>query len=137
ITWHEADERFGTDKPDVRFGMELVDLTSIFSATEFKAFQAPAIKAILVEGGADKTRRQLDDLTEQAKLWGAKGLVWMRVEAPADGGTGPSLNSPVLKFLSDEEQAAIVTTLGAEPGDLVLIVADERRQVNHVLGLLR
>ncbi len=137
MTWHEADERFGTDKPDVRFGMELVDLTEVLSATGFKAFQADAVKGIRVEGGAEKSRSQLDDLTDKAKLWGAKGLVWMRVEAPAEGATVPSLNSPVAKFLSEAELAGIVTTLAAEPGDLVLLVADVRRKVNHVLGLLR
>ena len=137
MTWHEAQERFGTDKPDVRFGMELVDLTDLFSATEFKAFQADAVKGIRVEGGADKSRSQLDDLTDKAKLWGAKGLVWMRVEAPAEGATVPSLNSPVAKFLNETELAGIVTTLEAEVGDLVLLVADARRKVNHVLGLLR
>ncbi|MGZ4759671.1 MAG: aspartate--tRNA ligase [Acidimicrobiales bacterium] len=137
MTWHEAQERFGTDKPDVRFGMELVDLTPAFAATEFKAFQAAAVKAIRVEGGADTTRRRLDELTEQAKRWGAKGLVWMRVEPPVEPGGVPTLNSPVAKFLSEAELAAVVTTLGAEPGDLVLLVADVRSMVNHVLGLLR
>jgi aspartyl-tRNA synthetase len=137
MTWLEAQERFGSDKPDVRFGMELVDLTAVFAATDFKAFQADAVKGIRVEGGADTTRRRLDELTEQAKRWGAKGLVWMRVEAPPEAGSVPSLNSPVLKFLSETEQAGIVTTLEARPGDLVLLVADARPMVNHVLGLLR
>ena len=137
MTWREAQERFGSDKPDVRFGMELVDLTPAFADTEFNAFRAAAVKGIRMVGGADTTRRRLDELTEQAKRWGAKGLVWMRVEAPADGSTAPALNSPVAKFLSEAELAAIVTTLEAEPGDLVLLVADDRPKVNHVLGLLR
>jgi aspartyl-tRNA synthetase len=137
MTWHEADERFGSDKPDVRFGMELVDLTAALAATEFKAFQAAAVKGIRVPGGADTTRRRLDELTEQAKRWGAKGLVWMRVEPQAEGSPVPTLNSPVAKFLSEGELAAIVTVLEGEPGDLLLLVADDRPKVNHVLGLLR
>ena len=131
ITWHEAMERYGSDKPDTRFAMELVELTPVFAETDFNAFKAPAVKGIRVPGGADKTRNQLDGLTDQAKRWGAKGLVWMKV---ADGGT---LTSPVAKFLSEGELAALVVTMEAEPGDLILIVADERRAVQHVLGLLR
>jgi aspartyl-tRNA synthetase len=135
MTWHEAMERFGSDKPDVRFGMELVELTEIFAATGFNAFKAPCVKGIRVPGGAAKTRNQLDALTDQAKRWGAKGLVWMKVEA-GEGGA-PLLNSPVAKFLSDEEKAALVPSLGAEIGDLLLIVADERSRARHVLGLVR
>jgi aspartyl-tRNA synthetase len=139
ISWQEAQERYGSDKPDIRFGMELVELTGLFSATEFKAFQPSddvgpqgfAVKGICVPGGASMTRRQLDDLTEQAKQWGAKGLVWMRVEPDR------TLNSPVAKFLSDAELRGIVDALDASAGDLVLIVADERPKVWHVLGLLR
>ncbi len=136
ITWHEAMERFGSDKPDVRFGMELVELTELFAATEFNAFKAPCIKGIRVPGGAAKTRNQLDGLTDQAKRWGAKGLVWMKVEAAEDG-TGLTLSSPVAKFLTDAERAALPVALEAEAGDLLLLVADERRPVQHVLGLLR
>jgi len=130
-----ARERFGSDKPDTRFGMELVELTSVFAATEFNAFKAPCVKGIRVPGGADTTRKRLDELTDQAKRWGAKGLVWMRVEVGEAGGL--VLNSPVAKFLSDEEQAAIITTLDAEVGDLLLLVADERSAACHVLGLVR
>ena len=130
MSWHEAMERFGSDKPDIRFGMELVELTGVFADTGFRAFQAPCVKGIRVPGGADLSRNRLDDLTEQCKQWGAKGLVWMKVE---DGG----INSPVAKFLSDEEIDALRSTLEAEVGDLLLIVADERRTVSHVLGLVR
>ncbi|MFM7686608.1 MAG: aspartate--tRNA ligase, partial [Actinomycetota bacterium] len=84
ITWHEAMNRFGIDKPDLRFGMELQELTDVFAATEFNAFKAPCIKGLRVEGGGDTTRSRLDDLTDRAKRWGAKGLVWMRV---GEGGT--------------------------------------------------
>ena len=130
MSWDEAMERFGSDKPDIRFGMELVELTGVFADTGFRAFQAPCVKGIRVPGGADLSRNRLDDLTDQCKQWGAKGLVWMKVE---DDG----INSPVAKFLSDEEMDALRSTLEAEVGDLLLIVADERRTVRHVLGLVR
>jgi aspartyl-tRNA synthetase len=131
ITWEEAQERYGSDKPDIRFGMELVELTSLFASTEFKAFGAAAcVKGIRVPGGAEFTRRRLDELTDKAKGWGAKGLVWMRV-------TDDALDSPVAKFLSEDELAGIRRELAAEPGDLVLLVADDRPTVRHVLGLLR
>ncbi|MEZ5261441.1 MAG: aspartate--tRNA ligase [Acidimicrobiales bacterium] len=131
MTWHEAQERYGSDKPDVRFGMELIELTPLFAETAFNAFKAPCVKAVREPGGSSRTRKQLDELTENAKRWGAKGLVWMRVE---EGGT---LNSPVAKFLSESELAAIVATTEAQPGDLLYLVADERPVVWHVLGLLR
>ncbi len=131
MTWHDAMERFGSDKPDIRFGMELVELTAVFVATEFNAFKADCVKGIRVPGGAERTRKQLDDLTDAAKRYGAKGLVWMKVDA--DG----AINSPVAKFLSEDELSGIVAALEAEPGDLVLLVADDRRTVRHVLGLLR
>ena len=131
MTWHDAMERYGSDKPDVRFGIELVELTDLFAATGFNAFKAPCVKGIRVPGGAEKTRNQLDALTDDAKRFGAKGLVWMKVEADR------SLTSPVAKFLSEDELAGLVATLEAEPGDLLLLVADERAAVRHVLGLLR
>ena len=77
MSWHEAQERFGSDKPDIRFGLELVELTDIFTSTEFRAFEAPCIKGIRVPKGSDLSRNRLDDLTEKCKQWGAKGLVWM------------------------------------------------------------
>jgi aspartyl-tRNA synthetase len=136
ITWHEAMERFGSDKPDVRFDMELTDLTEVFSGTGFNAFRAEAVKGICHKGAASSTSRsRLDDLTETAKRWGAKGLVWMRVEE-ADGG-GVTLSSPVAKFLSDEELTAIAERLGAEVGDICYLVADGWHRTCHVLGLLR
>jgi aspartyl-tRNA synthetase len=130
MTWLEAMERYGSDKPDVRFGMELVELTEVFAATEFKAFMGQTVKGIRVPGGAELSRKRLDDLTDKAKRWGAKGLVWMRVQEDA-------LDSPVAKFLSADELGGIRTALAGEPGDLVLLVADERSVVRHVLGLLR
>lgn len=131
MTWHEAQERFGSDKPDIRFGMELIELTPNFAATEFNAFKADCVKGIVVDGGAEFTRSKLDEITDKAKRWGAKGLVWMRVK---DGG---ELDSPVAKFLSADELAGLVATTGAKTGDLLLLVADDRPKVCHVLGLLR
>ncbi len=130
ITWRDAMERYGSDKPDVRFGLELVDVTSVFSTTGFQAFRAPCVKGIRVPGGAATTRKVLDDLTASAKRWGAKGLVWAKVGE--DG-----LTSPVAKFLSDDEQSGLVDGLGAEAGDLLLLVADEWTTACHVLGLVR
>jgi aspartyl-tRNA synthetase len=135
MTWHEARERFGSDKPDVRFGMELVELTSLFAETGFNAFKAPCVKGIRVPGGGSTTRNQLDALTDRAKQWGAKGLVWMRVVAGHDG--QPGLDSPVAKFLSESELDGLVTALEAVEGDLLLLVADDLPTVCHVLGLLR
>ena len=131
MTWQEAQERFGSDKPDIRFGMELIELTPNFAGTEFNAFKAECVKGIVVDGGAEFTRSKLDELTDKAKRWGAKGLVWMRVK---DGG---ELDSPVAKFLSADELAGLVATSGAKTGDLLLLVADDRPKVCHVLGLLR
>ena len=131
MTWHDAMERYGSDKPDVRFAMELVELTDLFAETGFNAFKAPCVKGIRVPAGAEKTRNQLDALTDDAKRFGAKGLVWMKVEADR------TLTSPVAKFLSEAELDGLVTALEAGPGDLLLLVADERAAVRHVLGLLR
>jgi aspartyl-tRNA synthetase len=133
ITWREAMDRYGSDKPDLRFGMELLELTSVFAATEFKAFaSAEAIKGLRVPGAsADYGRNKLDALTDRAKKAGAKGLVWMRV------GDGGALDSPVAKFLSADEQAALGTAMGAEPGDLLLLIADDWHTTCEVLGTLR
>jgi aspartyl-tRNA synthetase len=132
MTWQEARDRFGTDKPDLRFGMELVELTAMFEKTEFRAFRPPAaVKGIRVQGQGDMGRSQLDRLTDRAKALGAAGLVWMRV------GEGASLDSPVAKFLSDDERAGLVAALAARPGDLVLLVAGDRRVADTTLGALR
>jgi len=137
ITWREAMERFGVDKPDLRFGMELVELTALFSSTEFKAFSgAESIKGIRVSAAdypdaAASGRNKLDALTDRAKKLGAKGLVWMKVQA--DG----TVESPVAKFLSDSERESLVSAMGATAGDLLLLVADEWMTTCEVLGQLR
>src|SRR5690606_20736165 len=119
LTWHDAMERYGSDKPDVRFGMELVELTEVFASTGFKAFAGQTVKGIRVPGGAELSRKKLDDLTAKAKRWGAKGLVWMRVQDDA-------LDSPVAKFLSEDELAGVRAALDPKTGDLLLLVADQR-----------
>ena len=132
MTWHEAMDQYGIDKPDLRFGMQLVELTPLFAATEFKAFAgAGSIKGIRVEGKAEEFgRNQLDRLTDRAKSLGAKGLVWLKV-------TSEGVDSPVAKFLSESETAGLLAALEASPGDLCLIVADEWMTTCEVLGTLR
>jgi len=131
MTWQESMDRFGVDKPDFRFGLELVDVSEVFAATEFRAFQTQAVKAIRVPGEGAVGRGRLDALTERAKKLGAAGLVWMRVQEHA------SLESPVAKFLGEGEQLGVVDAAGAGPGDLLLLVAGEWRLVDDVLGQLR
>jgi aspartyl-tRNA synthetase len=134
MTWSEAIDRYGTDKPDLRFGMELVDLSDVFEGTEVKAFGASTVKAVVLESGATLTRSKLDGLTDKAKQLGAKGLAWFRVTA---GEGGLALDSPLDRFLSDRERAGLVAATGASEGDLVLVMADEYRLACTVLGHLR
>jgi aspartyl-tRNA synthetase len=134
MTWNEALDRYGTDKPDLRFGMELVDLASAVAETEFRAFEAPCVRGIRVPDGASVARSRLDALTERAKQLGAAGLVWMRV---VEGDTGLTIESPVAKFLSEPEKAGIVQLTGAGLGDLILVVAGERVTTCRTLGQLR
>ena len=137
ITWHDAMNRFGIDKPDLRFAMELIELTPLFAGTEFKAFAgASCIKGICVDAktypdAAAYGRNKLDALTDRAKKIGAKGLVWMKI------GAGGAIDSPVAKFLSDDEKSALVSAMGAAEGDLLLLVADEWDTTCEVLGQLR
>jgi aspartyl-tRNA synthetase len=136
MTFAESMERFGVDKPDTRFGMELVDLGALFAGTEVRVFRSAAeaggaIKAIVVPGQAGLARKDLDALVQDAKALGAGGLVWASV-------TDDGLKSPVDKFLSDDEREGLVRVSGASAGDLILIVADQRRAiVLKVLGALR
>jgi aspartyl-tRNA synthetase len=132
MTWLEGMERYGTDKPDTRFGMELVDLTEVFAATAFRAFAgAESIKGILVSGEGDMSRSKLDALTDRAKALGAAGLVWIRVR------DGLVLESPVAKFLSEAEQLGVIDSIGARAGDLVLIAAGDRATTREVMGQIR
>src|SRR5918994_6037748 len=131
MTWQESMDNFRVEKPDTRFGLELVDVSECFEATEFRAFQAEAVKGIRVPGESAMGRGRLDALTERAQQLGAAGLVWMRVEEHG------ALDSPVAKFLSEAEQLCVVDARGATAGDLLLLVAGERRVVDAGLGQVR
>lgn len=131
ITYQEAIEKYGTDKPDLRFGMELVDLTDVLENTGFGVFKnAQVVKAICVKGGASLSRSQIDNFTEIAKQEGAGGLAYITYE----DGEG---KSPIAKFLSNEELVAIKEKTGAQDGDALFFGADTRSTVNKVLGRLR
>jgi len=131
MTWTEAMERFGSDKPDVRFGMELTDLGPVFSGTEVNVLRASCVKGLRLAGGGELGRARIDAIVDSAKRHGAKGLAWVRVvdQQAAEGG--------LAKVLSEQERGGLVGALGGQPGDLLLLMADERALVNHVLGLLR
>jgi len=135
LTYQEAMERFGTDKPDLRFGMELKDLSDILRESEFNVFKnalknGGSIRGINVKGATSMTRKQLDELVEFAKNFGAKGLLWMQV---LEG----EVKSPATKFLTEGELNKILERLEAEVGDLLLIVADKDEVVFDTLGHLR
>ncbi|MHB1508581.1 MAG: aspartate--tRNA ligase [Acidimicrobiales bacterium] len=134
MTWNEALDRFGTDKPDLRFGMELVDVGPAVADTELRALQAPCVRAIRLEGGAALGRGRLDSLTDRAKQLGAAGLVWMRV-IERDGALG--IDSPVARHLSASEQTSLISLTLAGPGDLLLVVAGDRLTASRALGGLR
>ena len=125
-----AMETYGTDKPDLRFGMELIDLTEDFAETQFKVFQTECVKAICVPGGASLTRREIDEFTEQARKLGAGGLAYILY-------TEGEAKSPIAKFLTEQEMAAIQNKTGAKDGDAVFFGANKRVKVNKVLGNLR
>lgn len=131
IPYTEAMEKYGSDKPDLRFGMELVELTDVFANTEFGVFRnAECIKAVCVKNGASLSRSQIDTFTEIAKAEGAGGLAYIVYE---NGET----KSPIAKFLNENELAAIRERMGASDGDTVFFGADSRTVVNAVLGKLR
>lgn len=131
ISYADAMEKYGSDKPDLRYGMELVELTDVFAATEFTVFKnAECIKAIRVENGTSLSRKQIDNFTEIAKSEGAGGLAYINYE---DG----EAKSPIAKFLSAGELDKIRETTGAHDGDTVFFGADKRTVVNKVLGRLR
>jgi aspartyl-tRNA synthetase len=135
FSYREVVERYGTDKPDLRFGMELCDLSNIFKETEFRVFRSAleaggVIKGIVAPGCADMSRRELDELTETAKAFGAKGLATLALSAEG-------LKGSAAKFVKAEEIEAIKELTGAKDGDLIQIAADQRAVVNKVLGGLR
>jgi len=135
LSYREAVEKYGSDKPDLRFGMELQDLTDIFKTTDFRVFRSAletggVIKCILAPGCADYSRRDVDGLTESAKAFGAKGLATLAISAEGLKGTAA-------KFVKADEVEAVKKLTGAKEGDLILIAADQRAVTNKVLGGLR
>ena len=136
MTWDEAMDKYGSDKPDLRFGMELINMTEAVKGSEFKVFndiidKGGIVKAINVKGDAGIPRRELDGLVNFVAIYGAKGLAWMQIQP--DG----SVKSPIAKFFSEEYLANILKTAEAEPGDLLLFVADKPAVVAAALGALR
>ncbi len=131
MTYAEAMRRFGTDKPDLRFGLELVDLTAFFTDTPFRVFQAEHVGAVVMPGGADQPRRQFDAWQEWAKQRGARGLAYVTV------GEDGSLGGPVAKNLSDQERSGLAAAAGAEPGDCVFFAAGRSSDARALLGAAR
>jgi aspartyl-tRNA synthetase len=122
---------YGVDKPDVRFGLKLVELTELFAASNFKVFaKAELVKALRVPGGESLSRKEIDDLTEFVKVYGAQGLAWIKVRAE-------DWQSPIVKFFSEEEKAGLSARLGLAPGDIVFFQAGPAVMVNAALGALR
>ena len=130
IPFEVSMDTYGVDKPDLRYGMELIDLTEALKGTEFKVFQSPVVKALCVKNGASLTRSQIDNFTEKARKLGAGGLAYIIYENGSE-------KSPIVKFLKEEELAKIKELTGAEDGDAVFFGADTREKVNKVLGQLR
>ena len=136
MPYAEAMERFGSDKPDIRFGYELTDLSSLLESCEFKVFAGAvqsggSVRAINVKGGAKFTRKEIDSLVDFVKLYKAKGLAWLKWSETGD------ISSSYAKFLTEAENEAIKAKMGAEKGDLILIVADKNSVVFDALGALR
>jgi len=141
MTWHEAMERYGSDKPDLRIGLELVSIDDLMQQVEFKVFRGPAddpqgrVAALKVPGGAKISRKEIDDYTKFVSIYGAKGLAWIKVNDLAAGVEG--LQSPILKFMPESIVHALMERLEATDGDIIFFGADKRTVVNEALGALR
>jgi len=141
MPYSEAMQRYGSDKPDLRIPMELVDVADLVAGVDFKVFAAPAtdpkgrVAALKVPGGAELTRKQIDDYTKFVSIYGAKGLAWIKVNAIETGAEG--LQSPIVKFLGEDVAMQIMQRVGAQNGDLVFFGADKAKIVNEALGALR
>ncbi|GAA4948457.1 aspartate--tRNA ligase [Streptomonospora halophila] len=131
MPFFEAMARFGSDKPDLRFGQELTELTAFFADTSFRVFQAPYVGAVVMPGGASQTRKELDGWQDWAKARGAKGLAYVLIQE--DG----TLGGPVAKNLSEQERAGLAAAAGAGPGDAVFFAAGARRPSQELLGAAR
>ena len=141
ITYAEAMQRFGSDKPDLRIDLELIEVSDLMASVEFKVFAGPAndpegrVAALCVPGGAQLSRREIDDYTAYVARYAAKGLAYIKVNDVDAGRDG--LQSPILKFLPDEAVSGIIERTGAKTGDLIFFGADSARVVNDALGALR
>jgi aspartyl-tRNA synthetase len=141
MTWHEAMERYGSDKPDLRISLELVSIDDLMASVDFKVFSGPAndeagrVAALKVVGGGSLSRKEIDDYTKYVSIYGAKGLAWIKVNKLADGVDG--LQSPILKFMPDTVVSQLMERLGAADGDIIFFGADKRSVVNEALGALR
>ena len=141
MSWHEAMRRYGSDKPDLRNPLELVDVADLMAEVDFKVFSGPAkdpngrVAALRAPGGAALSRKVIDDYTRFVGIYGAKGLAYIKVNSLADGLEG--LQSPIIKFLPEAVVMAVLDRVGAEDGDLVFFGADQTRVVNESLGALR
>ena len=141
MTYAEAMKRFGSDKPDLRNPLELTDVADLLQHVEFKVFSGPAtdpkgrVSAIRVPGGAKLSRKQIDEYTKFVGIYGAKGLAWIKVNELSPGQEG--LQSPVLKFLSEDITDAIIERTGAQAGDILLFGADTYNVVTEAMGALR
>lgn len=131
MTYREAMEKYGSDKPDLRFGLELNGLTEYFANTPFRVFQAPYVGAVVMPGGASQPRRTLDAWQEWAKQRGAKGLAYVLIQE--DG----TLTGPVSKNISEDEKARLAETVGAEPGDCIFFAAGDPKESRALLGAAR
>ena len=137
MTYAEAMAAYGVDKPDTRFGLELKDVTPIVRNSGFRLFAtAEQIKAMRVPGGETMSRKDIDTFTDFVKVYGAQGLAWIKIRQP-EGGGEVEWQSPIAKFLSDEERAGLASTLGLETGDIVFFQAGDPAMVNAALGNLR
>jgi aspartyl-tRNA synthetase len=131
MTYADALSKYGSDKPDLRFGLEITDLTSYFEGTAFRVFQAPYVGAVVMPGGASQTRRELDAWQDWAKSRGARGLAYVLIEA--DG----SVSGPVAKNLSETERSGLPAVTGAAPGDAVFFAAGAAHASQELLGAAR
>ena len=131
MTYADAMDKYGSDKPDLRFGLELTEVTDFFKATPFRVFQAPYVGAVVMPGGADSPRRELDAWQDWAKARGAKGIAYILVNA--DG----TLGGPVSKNISEQEQAGIASLVGAKPGDAIFFAAGDKASSQQLLGAAR
>ncbi|MGO1767755.1 aspartate--tRNA ligase [Advenella sp. S44] len=141
MSWDEAMRRFGSDKPDMRVKLEFTELTDVMKDVEFKVFSAAAaqpggrVVALRVPGGAELSRKEIDDYTQFVSIYGARGLAWIKVNDPAKGREG--LQSPIVKNLHDAAIAEILQRSGAAAGDIIFFGADKARVVNDAMGALR